>query len=58
MKKIVNGVEVESVRKGEKIFFFARKGQACWDTKAGEWVKVHKEFGFKFKAQIKKAFEL
>ena len=43
----------------QRIYFDAgRQGQACWDVQKREWVKVHGEFGWAFKAAIKAAWEL
>jgi hypothetical protein len=60
--KTVNGIYVEASewKKGNqhRIYFSALGGQACWDVNAGEWVKVHKEFGARFKAAVKAAWGL
>ena len=61
--KTVNGVQVEARdwQKGSahRIYFSAgRQGQACWDIVNREWVKVHNEFGARFKTAIKVAWEL
>ena len=60
--KVVSGTEV-TAREWKKdnqhrIYFSARGGQACWDVVNREWVKVHKEFGARFKAAIKAAWGL
>ena len=61
--KTVNGIAVTASewKKNDqhRIYFSAgKRGQACWDVVNGEWVKVHKEFGARFKAAIKAAWEL
>ncbi|NIQ88795.1 MAG: hypothetical protein GWN93_06805 [Deltaproteobacteria bacterium] len=42
-----------------KVYFTANiGGQAIWDDEKKEWVKCHKEFGWRFKAQLKAKFRL
>jgi len=61
--KTINGVQVEAEewkKHGKhRIYFSAgRYGKACWDVQAGEWIKVHSEFSYRFKAAVKAAFGL
>jgi len=61
--KAINGVQVEARewQKGNqhRIYFSAGKqGQACWDVVNHQWISVHGEFGARFKAAIKVAWNL
>ena len=63
MQKIIGNTTVTAKewKKGtrHRIYFSAEgRGQACWDAVAKSWIKVHSEFGARFKHQIKVAFEL
>jgi hypothetical protein len=60
IKKVVSGVEVEARFSPGAIMFFCgnRQGVAKWSVTRGEWLKVHNEIGWRFKAALKEAFSL
>jgi len=62
-RKTINGIAVTAVKwkkRGQHRIYFSTngRGQGCWDVVNQEWVKMHKEFGARFKNAIKVAWRL